>query len=121
MITSTGPTNRATWRLDPYETAIANSIRSFHASWTATRCSARLPIVGMTMTPTKKAESPNVSMNGSIAPTRISERTASSPAVARSTTTAVDRLQAGPPCSIAGSWPPRVFPACVKANTSDRP
>ena len=64
--TRTGPTKRATWRLDPYDTAIANSMRSFQASWTATRCSARLPIVGIRMTPTKKADSPNVSMNGSI-------------------------------------------------------
>ncbi len=47
-------------------------------------------------------------MNGSMEPTRISDRTASRPAAARSTTIAVERLQAGPPCSAAGSWPPSV-------------
>ena len=64
--TRTGATNSATWRLDPKVTAIANSILSLAASWTATRCSARLPIVGMSTTPTKNADRPNVSMNGSI-------------------------------------------------------
>ena len=61
-----GATNSATWRLEPKVTAIANSILFLAASWTATRCSARLPIVGMITTPTKKADSPNESMNGSI-------------------------------------------------------
>ena len=74
-------------------TAIANSILSLAASWTATRCSARLPIVGIRTTPTKNGVSPNDSMNGSIEPTRISDRTASSPAATSSTTIAI---RAGP-------------------------
>ena len=52
--TRTGATNRATWRLEPNVTASANSILSLAASWTATRCSARLPIVGMMTTPTTR-------------------------------------------------------------------
>jgi hypothetical protein len=80
MITRTGATNSATWRLEPKLTAIANSILSLAASCTATRCSARLPIVGTMTTPTKNAESPNDSMNVSIESTRISDSTASSAA-----------------------------------------
>ena len=53
-------------------------------------------MVGMMTTPTKKADSPNDAMNGSIAPTRISDRTASSAAAPSRTTIATRPLHAGP-------------------------
>ena len=49
------------------DTASANSILSFAASWTDTRCSARLPMVGMMITPTKKNDRLNCAMKGLIA------------------------------------------------------
>ena len=66
--TRTGATNSATWSDEPNVTAIANSILFLYASWTATMCSARLPIVGMRITPTNSSDRPNCSMNGSIEP-----------------------------------------------------
>ena len=95
-MTSTGATKRATWRLDPMATAIAKSIRSLSASWTATRCSARLPMVGMSTTPTKNGVRPNCSMNGSMAPTSCSESTARSAALRPSTPSATGGDQGGP-------------------------
>ena len=83
---------------------------SCSASWTATRCSARLPIVGMRTTPTKNGVRPNVSMNGSMAPTRISDSTARRAAAAErgrrsATLPRPARARRGP----AGSpWPPSV-------------
>ena len=71
-------------------------------------CSARLPIVGMRTTPTKKADSPNVSMNGSMAPTRISESSASRAAAASRTPIETRIDQAGPPWPSGDSWPPSV-------------
>ena len=117
--TSTGATNRATCRLEPKVTAMANSILSLAASWTATRCSARLPMVGMSTTPTKNALRPNESMNGSMAPTRISERMARSPAAASRTTMATLPLQAGPACPSGSPWPPRVSWGLENWYTSD--
>ena len=74
-------------------TAIENSIRFFRASWTATSCSARLPIVGMRITPTKNGVRSNVATNGSIAPTSISDSTASSAAARQQH---ADRRPSGP-------------------------
>ena len=77
-------------------TAMAKSTRSLIASWTATRCSARLPMVGMRMTPTKNGVRSKEAMNGSMAPTSCSESTARRAAAASSTRTATRADQAGP-------------------------
>ena len=58
-------------------------------------------------------------MNGSIAPTRISESTASRAAAASSTPTAVRPVHAGPPWPSAGSWPPSVDAGFVNWKTSE--
>ena len=102
-------------------TAIANSILFFQASWTATMCSARLPIVGMRITPTNSSDSPNCSMNGSIDPTRISDSTASSAAATSSTPTADLPVQAGPAWPSGSPCPPSVASGFVNCHTSDSP
>jgi len=65
-------------------------------------------MVGIRTTPTKNALRPNESMNGSMALTRISDRTARSAAAASRTTMATLPLQAGPACPSGSPWPPRV-------------
>ena len=78
-------------------------------------------MVGMMTTPTKKNDRPNCSMNGSIAPTRISDRTASRAAAPSSTTIAIRPVQAGPPCSSASPAAPRVTSGWLNWKISDRP
>ena len=77
-------------------------------------------MVGIRITPTNSSDRPNCSMNGSIEPTRISDRTASSAAATSSTPTATRAVQAGPawPVRLA-SCPPRVASGFVNCHTRD--
>ena len=52
--------------------SMAISILSFIAITTADECSAALPMMGTTMSPTKSLDMPSASTVGSSAPTRIS-------------------------------------------------
>ena len=75
----------------------------------------------MITTPTKNGVHPNDSMKPSIDPTRISDSTASRPAVARSTMTATVALQAGPAWPSGSPCPPSTRSGLVNAYTSDSP
>ena len=70
--TSSGATNRATCTLEPIAIESERSMRSFIAAETAVACSAALPRIATTNTPTKASLSPRDSALGSMAPTRIS-------------------------------------------------
>ena len=70
-------------------------------------------MVGTSTTPTKNTLRPNVSTNPSMAPTRISDSSASSAAATSSTTTAVRIDQAGPAWPSGSPWPPSVCAGLV--------
>ena len=71
--TSTGATNSAICALEPMEMLTARSILFLAATSTATQCSAALPTIATTITPTKNSLSPIVSDASEIEPTRISD------------------------------------------------
>src|SRR5215475_9175873 len=71
--TSTGATNKAIWAADPTAMLMEMSILSLEAKYTATQCSAALPTIATTITPTKKGDSPIVSDASVIEWTRISD------------------------------------------------
>jgi hypothetical protein len=79
-----------------------------------------VPMVGIRITPTNSWDRPNCSMNGSIAPTRISDRSARTAAVTSNTPTATFIVQGGPPWPSLSPWPPRVRSGFVNCQTSER-
>src|SRR6516225_7003253 len=70
--TSTGATNSATCTLEPMAMASDRSMRFLIAALMAMACSAALPRMATTKTPTKTLLKPNSCAVGSIAPTSIS-------------------------------------------------
>ena len=72
-ITSTGATNSAIWALEPIAMLTARSILFLNATRIATQCSAALPTIATTITPTKNWDSPIDSDASEIEPTRTSD------------------------------------------------
>ena len=70
--TSSGATNSAICALEPIAMFTARSILSLAATSTATQCSAALPTIATTNTPTKNCDSPMSWEASLIEPTRIS-------------------------------------------------
>ena len=85
------------------------------AAVTAVECSAALPRIATTNTPTKTSLSPSACEVGSIAPTRISLIHAIAAVAAASTPAARPRLQAAACPSSAGCSPAKSF-ACVTSE-----
>src|SRR5688500_17679202 len=92
--TSTGITNSAICALEPIAIAIAMSILSRAAKYTATQCSAALPTTATMISETKNGDSPIPSDASSIEPTRISDITPTATPAPASTRTLRRTLQA---------------------------
>ena len=74
--TSSGAAKSAIWALEPIAMLTARSILSLRATSTATQCSAALPTIATTITPTKNSLRPTADSEASeIDPTRISDIT----------------------------------------------
>src|SRR3954467_6723409 len=73
--TSTGATNSAICAADPTEMLMDRSILLRIAKYTDTQCSAALPTIATTITPTKNGDNPTDGDASVIDPTRISDIT----------------------------------------------
>ena len=102
QITSTGTANRAIWALEPIAMFTARSILFLEATSTATQCSAALPTIATTITPTKNSLRPIDSAASEIELTRISLITPTATPAMASAMTAL-RIDHGSPCSSASS------------------
>src|SRR6478735_9102775 len=97
--TSTGATNRAIWAADPTAMLMEMSILSRDAKYTATQCSAALPTIATTITPTKKGESRMASDASVMECTRISDIQPTAAPATASISTLLRTDQGSPPWS----------------------
>src|SRR6476659_3990261 len=97
--TSTGATNSAICAADPTAMLIEMSILSRTAKYTATQCSAALPTIATTITPTKKGESPMVSDASVMEWTKISDIQPTAAPATASISTLLRTDQGSPPWS----------------------
>src|SRR4249919_1917268 len=89
MKTSAGATKSAIWVDEPIAISRVTSTLSRRANMIADECSAALPMIGITIRPTKSSDSPRSAKAGSSEPTRNSASSATTAAAASSTPTAV--------------------------------
>src|SRR6476469_1116175 len=101
--TSTGATNRAIWAADPTAMLTEMSILSREAKYTATQCSAALPTIATTITPTKNGDSPMAADASVIEWTRISDIQPTAAPAPASMSTLLRTDHGSPPCS-SSSW-----------------
>ena len=95
MNTSAGATNSAICVDEPIAISSVISTLFRTAKSTAEECSAALPMIGITISPTKSSESPSVSSAGSSEPTRNSDISATNAVATRSITIARRRDHVG--------------------------
>ena len=94
--TRIGPTKSAICALDPIAMFTARSILSLDATSTATQCSAALPTVATTITPTKNSLRPMDFEASEIEPTRISDMMPTATPATASAITLLRTVQCSP-------------------------